>query len=75
MATLDLWESNVMWVASNFSGAAGFLGAEAIELSNWLLNFRCALEEFIFVVSNLDEWIDNFSPPPGLLTVLCEHVA
>ena len=41
---LESLEENVTWVASNTPGADGALGAEAIELSNWLLNFRCAQE-------------------------------
>ena len=36
---LDFMEDDVTWVASELSGAAGALGAEAIELRNWLLRF------------------------------------
>ena len=43
---LDFTEDDVMWVASKLSGAAGALGAEAMELRNWLLHFGCASEEF-----------------------------
>ena len=39
---LDFTEDDVMWVASKLSGAAGALGAEAMELCNWLLCFGCA---------------------------------
>ena len=39
---LDFTEDDVMWVASKISGAAGALGAEAMELRNWLLCFGCA---------------------------------
>ena len=42
---LDFMEDDVMWVASKLSGAAGALGAEAMELRNWLLRFGCASEE------------------------------
>ena len=38
---LDFTEDEIMWVASNISGAAGALGLEAIELRNWLLHFGC----------------------------------
>ena len=38
-------EDDVTWVASNFSGAAGALGAEVMELRNWLLCFGCASAE------------------------------
>ena len=41
---LDFTEFDVTWVASNRSGAAGALGAEAIELRNWLLCFGCVSE-------------------------------
>ena len=41
---LDFTEDDVTWVASKLSGAAGALGAEAMELRNWLLSFRCASE-------------------------------
>ena len=36
---LDFTEDDVTWVASKLSGAAGALGAEAMELRNWLLRF------------------------------------
>ena len=39
---LDFTEDDVTWVASNLSGAAGALGAEEMELRNWLLHFGCA---------------------------------
>ena len=38
---LDFTEDDVTWVASNLSGAAGALGAEAMELQNWILHFGC----------------------------------
>ena len=38
---LDFTEDDVTWVASKLSGAAGVLEAEAIELQNWILCFRC----------------------------------
>ena len=49
----DFTEDYVMWVSSKLSGAAGVLGAEAIELRNWLLCFRCASEELRVVVARL----------------------
>ena len=41
---LKFTEDNIMWVASKLSGTAGALGAEAVELRNWLLRFECASE-------------------------------
>ena len=41
---LDFTENDVTQVASKLSGAAGALGAEAIEIRNWLLRFGCASE-------------------------------
>ena len=35
--TLGFSEDNVTWVSSKLSGSVGELGAEAIELRNWLL--------------------------------------
>ena len=51
------------WVASTLSGAADVLGAEAIELRNWLLCFGCASEKLRVVVSRLAYWMANSSPP------------
>ena len=41
---LNITEDDVTWVASKLSVAAGALGAEAIELHNWLLCSGCSLE-------------------------------
>ena len=41
---LDFTEDDFTWVASKLSGAAGVLGAEAMELRNWLLRFGCTSE-------------------------------
>ena len=60
---LDFTEDDVTWVASKLSGAADSLGAEAMELRNWLFYFGCASEEFIFVVASLSDWMANSSPP------------
>ena len=60
---LDFTEDNVTWVASKLSGAAGALGAEAMELRNWLLRFGCASEELRVVVASLAYWMANSSPP------------
>ena len=46
-------EDDITWVASKLSGAASALGAEAIELRNWLLRFGFASEELRFVVARL----------------------
>ena len=60
--TLDFTEDDVMWVASKLSGAAGALGAEAMELRNWILCFGCASEDFRVVVARLADWMSNSSP-------------
>ena len=60
---LDFMKDDVTWVASNLSSAAGALGAEAIELRNWLLCFRCASEELRVVAARLSDWMSNSSPP------------
>ena len=48
---LDFTEDAVMWVASKLSGAVGALGAEVIELRNWLLRFGYASELLRVVVA------------------------
>ena len=60
---LDFTEDVVMWVASKLSGAAGALGAEAMELRKWLFYSGCVSEEFRVVVASLDYWMANSSPP------------
>ena len=62
---LDFTEDDVTWVASKLSDAAGALGAEAMEIRNWLLCFGCVSEELRLVVASLDDWMANSSPPPG----------
>ena len=62
-APLNFTEDNVMWVESKISVAAGALGAETIELCNWLLCFGCLSEELRVVVTRLADWIANSSPP------------
>ena len=54
-----------MWIASKLSVAAGELGAEAIEMRNWLLHFGCASEDLRVIVSRLADWMANSPPPPG----------
>ena len=51
-----------MWVASKLSGTEGALGAEAMELHNWLLSFGCASEELRVFVASLADWMANYSP-------------
>ena len=58
----DFAEDYVTWVASKLYGAVGALGAEAIELRNWLLRFGCASKELRVVVASLADWMANFSP-------------
>ena len=60
---LNFMEDDVIWVASKLSGVAGALGAEAVELQNWLLSFGCASEELRVFVARLSNWVDNFPPP------------
>ena len=64
---LNFTEDSVTWVSSKLSGAAGALGAEEIELRNWLLCFRCASEELRVVIASLADWMANPPPPPGPL--------
>ena len=64
---LDFMKDDVTWVASKLSGAAGELGAETMELRNWLLRFGCASEELRVVVASLADWMANSLPTPGPL--------
>ena len=57
-------EDDVTWVSSKLSGLAGALGAEAIELRNWILRFRCSSEDLRAIVARLSDWMAN-PPPPG----------
>ena len=63
MVPLDVTEDDVTWVTLKLSGAADALGAEEIELHNWLLCFGCASEELGVVVASLDDWMANSYPP------------
>ena len=63
MVPLDFTEDDVTWVASKLSGAAGALGAEAIELRNWPLCFGCASEELRVVIASLADWMTKSYPP------------
>ena len=65
---LDFTEDEVTWGASKLSGAAGALGAEAIELRNWLLCFGCASEELRVVVAMMADWM---AAPTGSCLVYC----
>ena len=55
METLDFTEDGIMWVPSKVSGAAGLLGAEDIELRNWIIYFWCSSEELRVLVAKLDD--------------------
>ena len=71
---LNFTEDDVTWVASKLSDAAGALGAEAIEVINWLLCFGCVSEELRVVFSRLDDWMANSSTPwaaHGALMACC----
>ena len=61
-------EDDVTWVASNLSGTAGAMGAETVELRNWILRFGCVSEDPRVVVARLADWMANFSPPRGHLS-------
>ena len=76
-APLDFIEDDVMWVASNISGTTCALGAEGIEPMNFLIYFGCALEELRVIIANLDDWMDNSSPPWYLYCALmsCSLIA
>ena len=63
IVSLEFTEDDVTWVASKLSGAAGVLGAEAMELRNWFLRFGCASEELRVIVASLVDWMANSSPP------------
>ena len=60
---LDFTEDDVTWVVSKLSSAASAMGAEAMELCNWLLCFGSASEQFRVVVASLADWMANYSPP------------
>ena len=68
MVPLDFTEDDVIWVASKLSGTAGTLGAEAIELRNWIVRFGCSSEELRVVVARLDDWMANYPPPLSRLS-------
>ena len=59
---LDFTEYDVTWVASKLSGAAGALGADEMEIRNWLIRFGCASEEFRVVIASMADCMVNFSP-------------
>ena len=59
---LEFTEDDITWVAPKLFGAAGALGAEVMELRNWLLRFGCASEEVRVVVASLADWMDISSP-------------
>ena len=51
------------WVASKLLGTAGALGAEAVELCNWIVCFGCVSEELKVVVAKMAAWMANSYPP------------
>ena len=54
-----------MWVASKLSGK-GALGADLMELRNWILHFGCASEKLRVIVARLANWMATSPPPPPL---------
>ena len=65
---LDFMEDYVTWATSNISSVVGALGAEPIELINWILCFVCVLEELGVFIARLDDWIVNSFPPMCLVS-------
>ena len=63
MVPLDFTEDDVTWVTSKLSGAAGALGAEAMQLRNCLLCFGCTSEQLRVVAARLADWMAKSSPP------------
>ena len=61
MLPLDFTEDDVY-------GTAGVLGAESIELRNWLVFLGYTSEDLRVVVTILDEWMSNSSPLMGRLS-------
>ena len=61
MVPLKLSKDNITWVESKLSGAAGALGAETLELKNWLLMFGCTSKELQVEVSGIVDWITSSS--------------
>ena len=55
MVLLDFSEIDVTWLASKLSGAAVSLGAEALEMKNWIIKFGCDSEELReFIADQVD---------------------
>ena len=77
MVPLDFTEDDIKWAVSKLSSAVGALGSEAFEQRNWLIRFMCVLEEIKDVVTNMDDWISNSSPPwsPYCALMACRLVA
>ena len=71
---LNFTDNDVMWFASKLSCAVGALGAEAIELCNWLICFGCASEELRVIVIRMETGWPT-PPPPGPPIVHLWHVA
>ena len=63
MVPLKFTEDDITWVASKLSGEAGALGAEVIELQNWLLCSGCASEKLRVVVASVADRMSKCSPP------------
>ena len=55
-------EAEITWGEKQISSVAGVLGAEPIELRNWLICFGCTLEELRVVLARLADWMTT--PPP-----------
>ena len=61
---LDFKEDDLTWIASKLSITTGVLGAEAIELRNWLLRFGCTSEDLRVIFARLSDLMVNSPPPP-----------
>ena len=66
-----------MWVVSKLFGTIGALGAEAIELRNWILCCGCAPEDLWVFVARLADCMAKYSPPWAVYCALmaCRLVA
>ena len=66
-----------MWVVSKLSGVSDALGVEEIEIRNWIVSFVCVSEELKGIVSKMDEWMSDSSPPCAAYCALmaCRLVA
>ena len=71
MLPLDFTEDGIIWIVLKLSAGAGSLGADDIELSNWIIRFGSASEEFRINVAKLSYWmVSSSSPWAAYLTLM-----